>query len=84
LNEAQKNLWAKYGPIEVKLLREKMEKIDATGPNAMFGDEDMNFDLQIEQFGVNTNALKEPATERMFCAWVEDWDKGIRTKKDQK
>jgi hypothetical protein len=44
---------------ETKSLREKMEKIDATGPNAMFGDDDMSFDLQLEQFGVNTNALKE-------------------------
>ncbi len=41
---------------EAKLLREKMEKIIASGPNAMFGDDDMNFDLQLEQFGVDTNA----------------------------
>jgi hypothetical protein len=41
----------------------------------MFGDGDMNFDLQLEQFGVNRNALKEPATEHMFFAWVEDWEK---------
>jgi hypothetical protein len=29
---------------------------------------------------VNTNALKKPATECVFCAWVEDWEKDIRTK----
>jgi hypothetical protein len=57
---------------EAKSLREKMEKIDASGPNAMFGDDDMNFDLQLEQFGVDTKALKEPATEHVFRAWVED------------
>jgi hypothetical protein len=63
-------------------LREKIEKIDATVLNAMFGDDDMNFDLQLEQVGVNRNALKEPATEPMFHAWVEDWENDIRTKND--
>ena len=67
---------------EAKLLREKMEKIDASGPNAMFGDDDMNFDLQLEEFGVDTNALKEPATERVFRAWVEDWEVELRNKND--
>jgi hypothetical protein len=67
---------------EAKSLREKMEKIDAIGPNAMFGDDDMNFNLQLEQFGVNTNALIEPATERIFCSWLEDWEIDIRTKND--
>ncbi len=68
---------------EAKSLREeKMEKIDASGPNAMFGDDDMNFDLQLEQFGVNTKALKEPATEHVFGAWVEDWEVELRYKND--
>ncbi len=35
---------------EAKMLCKKMEKINATGPVAMFGDDDMNFDLQLEQF----------------------------------
>jgi hypothetical protein len=33
--------------LKAKSLRDKMEKIDATGPNAMFGDDDMNFDLSL-------------------------------------
>ena len=58
-----------------------MEKIDASGPNAMFGDDGMNFDLQLlEQFGVDTNTLREPATEHVFHAWVQDWEKEIRFK----
>ncbi len=65
-----------------KSLREKMEKIDASGPNAMFGDDDMNFDLQLEEFSVDINALKEPATERVFGAWVEDWEVEPRNKND--
>jgi DNA topoisomerase VI subunit B len=67
---------------EAKSLRDKMEKIDASGPKAMFGDDDMNFDLQLEKFGVDTNALRAPATERVFHAWVQDWEKEIRYKND--
>ena len=36
----------------------------------MFGDDDINFDLQLEKFDVNTDILKEPAVERIFCLWV--------------
>jgi hypothetical protein len=50
-----------------------MEKLDATGADAMFGDDNINFDLQLEKFGVNTDILKEPAVERIFHWWVEDW-----------
>ncbi len=67
---------------EAKLLREKIEKIDASGPNSMFGDGDMNFDLRLEELGVDTIALQEPATERVFCAWVEGWEVELRNKND--
>ena len=68
---------------EALSLREKMEKIDASGHNSMFGDDDINFDLQLENFGVDTNALREPApTECVFHAWVQDWEKEIRFKND--
>jgi hypothetical protein len=40
----------------------------------MFGDDDINFDMQLERFDVDTGALKEPAVERIFRAWVEDWE----------
>ena len=42
----------------------------------MFGDDDINFDMQLERFDVDTGALKEPAVERIFRAWVEDWELG--------
>ena len=42
----------------------------------------MNFDLQLEQFGVDTNTLREPATERGFHAWVQDWEQELRYKND--
>jgi hypothetical protein len=49
------------------------KKLDATGHNAMFGDDDINFDLQLETFGVAMRALRETATKHVFWAWVEDW-----------
>ncbi len=59
-----------------------MEKLDATGADAMFGDDDINFDLQLEKIGVNTNILKEPVVERIFCLWVEEWEENARKKND--
>ena len=61
---------------------EQMEKIDATGGHQMFGDDDMNFDLELEKFGVDTGALKVREVERVFRAWVEDWEEEARKKND--
>ncbi len=36
-----------------------------------------SFDLQLEKFGVDLDNLKQPATSRIFRAWVEDWEKKI-------
>ena len=41
-----------------------------------------SFDLQLEEFGVDTNALKEGVTERVFRAWVEDWEADYRYNND--
>jgi hypothetical protein len=59
---------------QAQILCDRMEKLDATGHNAMFGDDDINFDLQLKIFGVDMGALKEPPIERIFRAWVEDWE----------
>ena len=37
----------------------------------------VSFDLQLEKFGVDTVVLKQPATNRVFRAWVEDWEKDL-------
>ena len=34
----------------------------------------LSFDLQLENFGVDLNQLKLPATQRIFHAWFEDWE----------
>ena len=46
----------KYHRLE---LCDHMEKLDAKGQKAMFGDDDTNFDLELERFGVDMRALKE-------------------------
>ena len=38
--------------------------------------------MQLERFDVDTGALKEPAVERIFWAWVEDWEEEARKKND--
>ena len=65
-----------------RILCDRLEKLDATGNDAMFGDDDINFDMQLEQFGVDTEALKEPAVDRVFRAWVEEWEVEARMKND--
>jgi hypothetical protein len=59
-----------------------MEMLDAMGHNAMFGDDDINFDLQLESFDEDIGPLKEPAIEHVFWAWVEDWEEEARKKND--
>ena len=48
----------------------------------MFGNDDINFDLQLEQWDVDTNELKVPEVMRIFRAWVEPWEESIRKKQD--
>jgi hypothetical protein len=57
---------------EARMHQHQMEKLDATRPDATFGDDNINFNLQLDKFGVNMGILKEPAVQHIFCAWVED------------
>ena len=67
---------------EGRLKLEQNEKIDAEGRTAVFGDDDINFDLQLEKWDVDSDALKEPQVLRIFKAWVEDWEGEIRMRND--
>ena len=49
-----------------RIMCDQLEKLDATGNNAMSGDDDINFDMQLERFDVDTGALKEPAQLSVF------------------
>jgi hypothetical protein len=67
---------------ESRMHQHQMEKVDAHGKYAMFGEDDINFDLKLEKFGVDTSILKEPAVQHIFCVWVEDWEVEARKKND--
>ena len=67
-------------PQQSRIMCDRFEKLDATENNAMFGDDGINFDMQLERFDVDTGASKEPAVERIFRAWVEDWEEEARKK----
>ncbi|KAL7553442.1 hypothetical protein ACHAWF_016725 [Thalassiosira exigua] len=43
----------------------------------MWGDDDINFDLKLENFGVDVNELRMPVHTRVCHAWMEDWEKEI-------
>ena len=49
-----------------------MKQLCVTGQEAMFGDNDINFVLQPEKFGVEMGVLKEAEIKHVFWAWVED------------
>ncbi len=53
---------------QARILCDHMEKLDVTGHNAMFGDDDINLDLQLETFSVDMGALKELVIKRVFWA----------------
>ena len=53
---------------QARIHRNRMEKIDAAGQDAMFGDEDIDFDLHLENIGVDTAALRQPIVQRIFWA----------------
>ena len=40
-----------------RVMCDRLEKLDATEINAMFGDDDINFDTQLERFDVDTEEL---------------------------
>ena len=54
--------------------------MDARGDT--FGDDDINFNSQLEKFGVDMAALKNVPIQRIFRAWVEDWEEEARKKND--
>jgi hypothetical protein len=65
-----------------RIMCDRLEKLDAKENDAMFGDDDINFDMQLERFDEDTGALKEPAVEHIFRAWVEEWEEEARKKND--
>ena len=63
-----------------RIKSDRLEGLDARGDT--FGDDDINFNSQLEKFGVDMAALKNVPIQRIFCAWVEDWEEEARKKND--
>ncbi len=82
LTEKRTALFVSLKISQARILCDHMEKFDVTGHNAMFGDDDINFDFQLKTFGVDMGAFKEPPIESVFWAWVEDWEEEARKKND--
>jgi len=57
---------------------DRLQGLDVRGDNVTFGDDNINFDLQLEKFGVDMEALKHVPIRRVFRAWVEDWEEERR------
>ena len=60
--------------LKISQARTKYERLEdlvsTTGHNKIFGDDDINFVLQLERFSIETRPLREPAVARVFQAWV--------------
>jgi hypothetical protein len=67
LTEKQCILFVPSKIVQARIECDQMEKIDAVGGHQMFGDDDMNFDLQLEKFGIDMGALK--ASLCFGCGW---------------
>ena len=52
------------------------------GDNVSFGYDDINFNLELEKFGVDMEALKQVPIRRVFRAWVEDWEEEARRRNE--
>ena len=61
---------------------DRLQGLDVRGDNVSFGDDDINFNLELEKFGVDMEALKHVPICRVFRAWVEDWEEEARKRND--
>jgi hypothetical protein len=48
----------------------------------MWSDDDINFDLQLENFGVDTTVLRSVSRNRIYKCWFEEWEKVAVKKND--
>jgi hypothetical protein len=56
-----------------------MEKPNRVNAGALWGDEDERFNLELENFGVDLDAVNETpiCTKRMFRCWIEKSEKPL-------
>ena len=79
--EKQSTIYTRARLDKAKVHHYKLEKLNGTCAN--WGDEDENYNLGLENVGVEVDALKMPSMQkRYFCCWLEDWYKPILKKND--
>lgn len=71
--ERQSVLYSTAKIEEARIFQQNLEKPDA-GVDGMWGDDDLNFDLQLEKWDVDINELKQPEVTRIFQCWLEPWE----------
>ena len=61
---------------KARIRQKQLEGIECNSRSAVWGDDDANFDLALEQFGVDVDKIHDTPTcpERIFNCWLEDWE----------
>jgi hypothetical protein len=80
--EKQSVLYTTARITEARITRHHFEALDYQGPSAMWGEDDVNFDLQLESFGIDSAALAAPVSNRVFRAWIEVFEEDALKKND--
>jgi len=72
--EMQSILYTSARIQEARVKQSVLEQVDAKGRDAMWGDDDEAFELELTNFGVDTAELREEVPRRLFRVWVENWE----------
>ena len=56
--------------------------MDAINKCSMFGDDDINFNLDLDKFGMHVAVLWGQSFTHIFCGLLEDWEKPHLLKND--
>ena len=67
---------------ESRIRASEADAILPSSASLMWTDDDINFDLQLENFGVDTTVLRSVSRNRVFRCWEEDWEAEARKKND--
>ena len=67
---------------EARIRELEFENNVAGEASKMWSDDDINFDLMLENFGVDTTVLRSVSRKRIFKCWFEDWEKEALKKND--
>ena len=70
-------IFTAYKLDKAKFRQRQLEGIECSSKNAVWGDDDEQFDLALEQFGVDVSKLHDtPTCSKRICnCWLEDWKK---------